>query len=132
MYYSILPTATQYSRNSIFSGLLPSEMQKRFPNLPAETHESLAQGLSKASDIVEPPIIRQGSIGAAKLNPDFLVNPEQLARFEVRLNQAQKLIESGVNAIIQPGGSINDKEVIKAADDAKITMVFTGTRHFKH
>ena len=44
----------------------------------------------------------------------------------------QKLIESGVNAIIQPGGSINDKEVIKAADDAKITMVFTGTRHFKH
>ena len=44
----------------------------------------------------------------------------------------QKLIISGVNAIIQPGGSINDKEVIKAADDAKITMVFTDTRHFKH
>ena len=42
------------------------------------------------------------------------------------------LIESGVKAIIQPGGSINDKEVIKAADDAGITMVFTGTRHFKH
>ena len=32
MYYSILPTATQYSRNSIFSGLLPSEMEKRFPD----------------------------------------------------------------------------------------------------
>ena len=31
MYYSILPTATQYSRNAIFSGLLPAEMQKRFP-----------------------------------------------------------------------------------------------------
>ena len=31
IYYSILPTATQYSRNAIFSGLLPSEMQKRFP-----------------------------------------------------------------------------------------------------
>jgi DNA-binding response OmpR family regulator len=31
MYYSILPTATQYSRNAIFSGLLPSEMEKRFP-----------------------------------------------------------------------------------------------------
>ena len=31
MYYSILPTATQYSRNSIFSGLLPSEIEKRFP-----------------------------------------------------------------------------------------------------
>jgi hypothetical protein len=32
IYYSILPTATQYSRNAIFAGLLPSEIQKRFPN----------------------------------------------------------------------------------------------------
>jgi two-component system response regulator YesN len=30
-FFSILPTATQYSRNAIFSGLLPSEIQKRFP-----------------------------------------------------------------------------------------------------
>ena len=44
----------------------------------------------------------------------------------------QKLIDSGVKAIIQPGGSINDKETIKTANDAGITMVFTGTRHFKH
>jgi len=44
----------------------------------------------------------------------------------------QELIESGVKAIIQPGGSINDKEVIKAANEANITMAFTGSRHFKH
>jgi len=44
----------------------------------------------------------------------------------------QTLIKSGVKAIIQPGGSINDNEVIKAANDAGITMIFTGTRHFKH
>ena len=44
----------------------------------------------------------------------------------------QELIETGVKAIIQPGGSINDKEVIKAANEAGISMVFTGTRHFKH
>ena len=44
----------------------------------------------------------------------------------------KKLIESGVKAIIQPGGSVNDKDVIKAADDANITMVFTGLRHFRH
>jgi len=44
----------------------------------------------------------------------------------------QELIESGVKAIIQPGGSINDKEVIKAANAAGIVMVFTGIRHFKH
>ena len=44
----------------------------------------------------------------------------------------QELIDLGVNAIIQPGGSVNDKEVIEAANKAKIVMAFTGTRHFKH
>ncbi|HLC68228.1 MAG TPA: bifunctional phosphoribosylaminoimidazolecarboxamide formyltransferase/IMP cyclohydrolase, partial [Candidatus Bilamarchaeaceae archaeon] len=38
----------------------------------------------------------------------------------------------GVTAIIQPGGSIKDKEVIAAADEHGIAMVFTGTRHFRH
>ena len=41
-------------------------------------------------------------------------------------------ISSGATAVIQPGGSIKDEEVIKAADEAGISMVFTGTRHFKH
>ena len=44
----------------------------------------------------------------------------------------EQLIESGVKAIIQPGGSVNDNKAIKAANDAGITMVFTSTRHFKH
>jgi len=41
-------------------------------------------------------------------------------------------IEAGVTAIIQPGGSIRDAEVIAAADAAGIAMVFTGMRHFRH
>jgi phosphoribosylaminoimidazolecarboxamide formyltransferase / IMP cyclohydrolase len=41
-------------------------------------------------------------------------------------------IEAGATAVIQPGGSVRDEEVIKAADDHGIAMVFTGTRHFKH
>jgi phosphoribosylaminoimidazolecarboxamide formyltransferase/IMP cyclohydrolase len=40
--------------------------------------------------------------------------------------------EAGVTAIIQPGGSIRDAEVIQAADEAGMTMVFTGIRHFRH
>ena len=44
----------------------------------------------------------------------------------------EKLIKIGVEAIIQPGGSINDKKVIEVANKAGIAMVFTGTRHFKH
>ena len=42
------------------------------------------------------------------------------------------LINSGVKLIVQPGGSIRDKEVIDAANSAGIKMVFTGIRHFNH
>jgi len=44
----------------------------------------------------------------------------------------EELIRVGVKAIIQPGGSINDKKIIKIANKAGIVMAFTGTRHFKH
>lgn len=40
--------------------------------------------------------------------------------------------EAGAVAVIQPGGSMRDEDVIKAADDAGIAMVFTGMRHFRH
>jgi phosphoribosylaminoimidazolecarboxamide formyltransferase/IMP cyclohydrolase len=39
---------------------------------------------------------------------------------------------AGITSIIQPGGSIRDEDVIKACDDAGISMVLTGIRHFKH
>ena len=42
------------------------------------------------------------------------------------------LIKAGVKTIIQPGGSIRDKEIINAANKAKIKMFFTGIRHFNH
>jgi phosphoribosylaminoimidazolecarboxamide formyltransferase/IMP cyclohydrolase len=41
-------------------------------------------------------------------------------------------IEAGATAVIQPGGSMRDDEVIKAADEHGIAMVFTGIRHFRH
>jgi phosphoribosylaminoimidazolecarboxamide formyltransferase / IMP cyclohydrolase len=40
--------------------------------------------------------------------------------------------EAGATAIIQPGGSVKDADIIKAADDAGLAMVFTGIRHFRH
>ena len=42
------------------------------------------------------------------------------------------LINNGVKIIVQPGGSIRDKEVIEAANKANIKMIFTGIRHFNH
>jgi phosphoribosylaminoimidazolecarboxamide formyltransferase/IMP cyclohydrolase len=44
----------------------------------------------------------------------------------------QVLIDAGVMAVIQPGGSIRDEEVVAAADAAGIAMVLTGVRHFRH
>jgi phosphoribosylaminoimidazolecarboxamide formyltransferase/IMP cyclohydrolase len=41
-------------------------------------------------------------------------------------------IEAGATAVIQPGGSVRDDEVIRAADEHGVAMVFTGTRHFRH
>ena len=40
--------------------------------------------------------------------------------------------EAGATAVIQPGGSMRDDEVIQAADQAGLAMVFTGRRHFRH
>ena len=42
------------------------------------------------------------------------------------------LARAGATAVIQPGGSVRDAEVIAAADEQNVAMVFTGFRHFRH
>jgi phosphoribosylaminoimidazolecarboxamide formyltransferase / IMP cyclohydrolase len=44
----------------------------------------------------------------------------------------EKLVQSGVSAVIQPSGSVNDKDVIKFANDTGTVLVFSKTRHFRH
>ena len=44
----------------------------------------------------------------------------------------EKLVQSGVQAVIQPSGSIRDKEIIKFANKTGTILVFSKTRHFKH
>lgn len=65
----------------------------------------------------------EGSISGCALASDAFFP------FKDGIEYAAKL---GVTAIIQPGGSINDQEVIDAADRYAIAMVFTGVRHFRH
>jgi len=43
-----------------------------------------------------------------------------------------EIAKAGATAVIQPGGSVKDEEVIAAADEHKLAMVFTGVRHFRH
>jgi phosphoribosylaminoimidazolecarboxamide formyltransferase/IMP cyclohydrolase len=44
----------------------------------------------------------------------------------------EEIARAGATAIIQPGGSVRDAEVIGAADQLGLAMVFTGVRHFRH
>ncbi|MDC0162429.1 bifunctional phosphoribosylaminoimidazolecarboxamide formyltransferase/IMP cyclohydrolase, partial [Paracoccaceae bacterium] len=60
---------------------------------------------------------------------DFVIASDAFFPFADGISE---VIEAGAAAIIQPGGSIRDNEVIQAADDAGISMGFTNIRHFKH
>ncbi|MGH9595551.1 MAG: bifunctional phosphoribosylaminoimidazolecarboxamide formyltransferase/IMP cyclohydrolase, partial [Edaphobacter sp.] len=44
----------------------------------------------------------------------------------------ETIARAGATAVIQPGGSVRDAEVIEAADRLGVAMVFTGVRHFRH
>jgi phosphoribosylaminoimidazolecarboxamide formyltransferase/IMP cyclohydrolase len=41
-------------------------------------------------------------------------------------------VQAGITTVIQPGGSIRDAEIIKAADEQGVAMIMTGMRHFRH
>ena len=44
----------------------------------------------------------------------------------------EKLVQSGVKAVIQPSGSLRDKEIINFADETDTVLLFSKTRHFRH
>ena len=44
----------------------------------------------------------------------------------------EKLVQSGVRAVIQPSGSVRDKEIINFANETGTVLIFSKTRHFKH
>jgi phosphoribosylaminoimidazolecarboxamide formyltransferase/IMP cyclohydrolase len=62
------------------------------------------------------------TIGSAAASDAFFPFPDGLLA----------IAEAGATSVIQPGGSVNDADVIRAADDAGLAMVFTGVRHFRH
>jgi phosphoribosylaminoimidazolecarboxamide formyltransferase / IMP cyclohydrolase len=78
---------------------------------------SKAQEAAKAAGMAEP------------LTKDSVVASDAFFPFADGLLVAS---EAGATAVIQPGGSMRDDEVIKAADEAGLAMVFTGVRHFRH
>lgn len=81
--------------------------------------DSTVVGAQKAKDVNENTKSAKGSALASDAFFPFADGLEAAAK-------------EGVTAVIQPGGSIRDEEVIAAADKAGIAMVFTGVRHFRH
>jgi phosphoribosylaminoimidazolecarboxamide formyltransferase / IMP cyclohydrolase len=70
---------------------------------------------------------------ARATQPDLLVGSALASdAFFPFADGPQVAIEAGVSAIIQPGGSVRDEEVVAAADQASVAMVATGVRHFRH
>ncbi len=61
-------------------------------------------------------------VGSVMASDAFLPFPDTI----------ELVAKQGISAIIQPGGSLRDAEVIQAANQANLAMIFTGTRHFRH
>jgi len=71
-------------------------------------------------------------IGALKAQEDLegsVIASDAFFPFRDGLDEAAKV---GIAAVIQPGGSVRDEEVIAAADEHGLAMVFTSIRHFRH
>ncbi len=86
--------------------------------------DSARTAVAKAAEIAA-----MGGDGASSPISGSVVASEAFFPFADGLVTA---IEAGATAVIQPGGSVRDQEVIDAADRAGIAMVFTGMRHFRH
>ena len=74
-------------------------------------------------------------IAINKMNKFIKTNDEIVAAsdaFFPFVDGIEKLVQSGVTAVIQPSGSIKDKEIIKFADSTDTVLIFSKTRHFRH
>ena len=74
-------------------------------------------------------------IAIDKMNKFYKIKDEIVAAsdaFFPFVDGIERLVQSGVTAVIQPAGSIRDKEIIKFANETGIILVFSKTRHFRH
>ena len=90
--------------------------------LAGSQQEKGAVGGADAADVLAGAVAPQRARGAVAASDAFFPFADGL----------QVLIDAGVTAVVQPGGSIRDDEVIAAAQAAGVTMYLTGTRHFSH
>ena len=86
-------------------------------------------GAGQMSRIDSTRIAREKALAANRTLQGVVLASDAFFPFRDGVDEA---VKAGVTAIVQPGGSIRDEEVIQAANEHGISMVFTGIRHFKH
>jgi phosphoribosylaminoimidazolecarboxamide formyltransferase / IMP cyclohydrolase len=106
--------AIVYAKDGVTAGIGAGQMNRRDS---ARIAAIRAREAAEANDWPEP-----RTVGSAVASDAFFPFADGL------LSAA----EAGATAVIQPGGSIRDDDVIAAADEANLTMLFTGMRHFRH
>ncbi len=94
-----------------------------------KNHELYGTGAGQMSRIDSVKIAKMKAEQAGRELSGVMLASDAFFPFRDGIDEA---VKAGVSAIIQPGGSIRDEEVIQAANDHNISMVFTGIRHFKH
>ena len=106
--------AIVYARDGVTAGIGAGQMNRRDSSRIAAIR---AREAAEANGWPEP-----RTVGSAVASDAFFPFPDGLLA----------AAEAGATAVIQPGGSIRDEEVIAAADEAGLAMLFTGMRHFRH
>ena len=95
----------------------------------ARDHRTIGVGAGQMSRIVSAKIAALKAGEAGLEVPGSAMASDAFFPFRDGIDAAAT---SGIRAVIQPGGSMRDAEVIAAADEHDLTMVFTGVRHFRH
>ena len=106
--------AIVYAKDGVTAGIGAGQMNRRDSSRIAAIR---AREAAEANGWPQP-----RTVGSAVASDAFFPFPDGLLA----------AAEAGASAVIQPGGSIRDEEVIAAADEAGLAMLFTGMRHFRH
>ena len=95
----------------------------------AKDHRTIGVGAGQMSRVYSARIAGIKASDAGLIVPGSVMASDAFFPFRDGIDAAA---EAGIKAVIQPGGSMRDAEVIAAADEHGIAMVFTGVRHFRH
>ncbi|MGJ4729735.1 bifunctional phosphoribosylaminoimidazolecarboxamide formyltransferase/IMP cyclohydrolase [Luteimonas sp. SDU101] len=95
----------------------------------AKDHRTIGVGAGQMSRVYSARIAGIKAVDAGLTVPGSVMASDAFFPFRDGIDAAA---EAGIKAVIQPGGSMRDAEVIAAADEHGIAMVFTGVRHFRH